>query len=143
MPNLAITLKHEITRLARKELRSETDALKKAVASYRSEIAALKRRLVALEKQQKRTSKAVPAAPSADQPSKKDQRFSAKGFAMHRARLGLSAADYGKLLGVSSLSVYKWESGQVRPRARHIPVIAALRSIGKREATKRLEQLSN
>lgn len=143
MPNLAITLKQEITRLARKELRAETDALKKAVSAHRSEIAALKRRLAALEKQQKRASKAQPAAPSADEPSQTDQRFSAKGFAKHRARLGLSAADYGKLLGVSALSVYKWESGQVRPRARHIPVIAAVRGIGKREAAKRLEQLSS
>ena len=37
-------------RLARKELRSETESLKKASALYRSEIATLKRRATALEK---------------------------------------------------------------------------------------------
>jgi len=33
-----------------------------------------------------------------------------------RKRLGLSAADYAKLIGVSSLTVYNWEHGRTRPR---------------------------
>jgi DNA-binding transcriptional regulator YiaG len=68
-------------------------------------------------------------------------RFSAKGLAGQRQRLGLSAAATAKLLGVSALSVYKWESGQTRPRAKHFPAIAALRSMGKREAAARLSEL--
>jgi transcriptional regulator with XRE-family HTH domain len=67
----------------------------------------------------------------------------AAGFAQHRKRLGLSAADCGKLLGVSALSVYKWEQGSARPRAKYLPAIAALRTLGKREATKRLEELGS
>ena len=45
MPNIATLLKSEISRVARKELRSETLSLKKATRTYRSEIAALKRRM--------------------------------------------------------------------------------------------------
>jgi transcriptional regulator with XRE-family HTH domain len=43
-----------------------------------------------------------------------------------------------KLLGVSALSVYKWESGKTRPRAKQIEAIATLRGMGRREAAKRL-----
>jgi DNA-binding transcriptional regulator YiaG len=140
MPNIASLLKEEITRLARKELKSNTESLKKAVATYRSEIAALKRRVDQLERQSKRTAKVVSKAVSSEpQEELANLRFRVDGFKAHRERLGLSAADCGKLLGVSALSVYKWESGQARPRPKYLPAIAALRSMGKREAAKRLE----
>src|SRR5687767_11749998 len=124
MPNIATILKDEITRLARKELKANTESLKKAVSTYRSEIAALKRRVDTLERQAKKTAKVVSkAVPLEDAESDGQHRWSAKGFATHRQRLGLSAAQYGALLGVSPLSVYKWESGNVRPRASHLPAI--------------------
>jgi len=41
MSNVAFFLKEEIVRGARKEIRRETAALKRASAAYRSEIAAL------------------------------------------------------------------------------------------------------
>ena len=43
-------------------------------------------------------------------------RFVAKGLKSQRDRLGLSAAEFGKLIGVSAQSVYNWEGGQTRPR---------------------------
>lgn len=46
MANIASFLKSEISRIARKEIRAETETLKKASSQYRSDIAALKRRLV-------------------------------------------------------------------------------------------------
>ncbi len=143
MPNIAAILRDEITRLARKELRSNTESLKKAVAGYRSEIAALKRRVDTLERQAKRTAKVVARVqPVQEDDGDTKHRFSAKGLATHRQRLGLSAADYGTLLGVSPLSVYKWEAGQARPRARYLPAIAAVRSMGKREAAARLTEMA-
>jgi DNA-binding transcriptional regulator YiaG len=139
MPNIASLLKEEISRLARKELRANTESLKKAVATYRSEIAALKRRVETLERQVKRTAKTVSReVPVEDAESDGQHRWRAAGFAQHRKRLGLSAADCGKLLGVSGLTVYKWEGGQARPRAKYLPAIAALRRMGKREAIKQL-----
>lgn len=143
MPNIASILKDEITRLARKELKANTESLKKAVAIYRSEIAALKRRVEALERQAKRTEKVVrKAAPTETAEGAGSRRWSPKGFATHRQRLGLSASDYGKLLGISGLSVYKWEGGEVRPRTKYLPAIAAVRQLGKREALARLDRLA-
>jgi predicted transcriptional regulator len=68
-------------------------------------------------------------------------RFRADGLKSHRARLGLSAADYGRLVGASGLSVYHWESGKARPRKEQVAKLASVRGIGKREAVRRLELL--
>ncbi|HTP72449.1 MAG TPA: hypothetical protein VML58_09540 [Burkholderiaceae bacterium] len=145
MPNIASILKSEIARVARKEVRAETLQLKKAVGAYRSQIAMLKRRAQALEQQLralgKRGSRAAPD-PAADDGGggSGSFRFSAKGLKSHRRRLGLSAHDCGVLLGASGQSVYKWEDGKARPRAKHLPAIAALRTLGKKDAAKLLEE---
>jgi DNA-binding XRE family transcriptional regulator len=142
MPNIAVALKAEIARVARKEIRAQTQDFKKSSAQYRSQIAALRRRVDTLERQLRRATRA--SGRSAPEPEAGDDdnnrlRFSAKGFAAQRKRLGLSAAAMAALLGVSGQSVYKWEMGKARPRARQLEAIAGLRGIGKREAQKRLE----
>ena len=144
MPNIGSLLKNEIARVARKELRGEIQQLKKSVAQYRGQIAQLKRRMQALEQQLKRQSRAGQRASAAAPQDEAEAegpalRFSAKGLAAQRKRLGLSAASVAKILGVSALSVYKWESGKTRPRARQLEAIASLRKMGKREALARLE----
>ena len=142
MPNIASILKNEITRIARKQIRDETQDLKMTIASCRSEIAVLKKRTQELEQQIKRLMRGIAKSPSpATKDGEKAHRFSAAGFFKTRKRLGLSAHDFGTLIGASTLSVYKWEKGDVRPRAKYIAAIAAVRSIGKREAERRLEQL--
>ncbi|MCM2250172.1 MAG: helix-turn-helix domain-containing protein [Geothrix sp.] len=144
MPNLASLLKSEILRLARKEVRTELDGLKKASSHYRSEIAQLKRRVDQLEKQQARVSKKGLRTPESPESSEGPARvrFSAKRFAAQRQKLGLSAAQMGLLLGVSGQSIYHWEAEKSRPRQAQLLAIAALRNMGKREAKKRLAELA-
>lgn len=138
MTTFANQLKGEIARIAKKEVRSETAQLKQASAKYRSEIAALKRHIAMLEAAVKRLSKSQPkAAKPVEEPSEK-LRFRADGFGTLRKKLGLSAAQMGKLIGVSALSVYHWEQGKSRPRASHLPAIAAVRKLGKREVMSKL-----
>jgi DNA-binding transcriptional regulator YiaG len=142
MANIASILKAEISRVARKEVRAETLGLKKAVGAYRSEIAALKRRAQALELEVRRLSKAQAKAEPAEAPTQPEKlRFTAKGLASQRQRLGLSAMECGLLVGASGQSIYNWEDGKARPRARHLPAIAALRTLGKKEAAARLASL--
>lgn len=148
MPNLASVLKSEVARLARKELRAETEALKKTVSSQRAELVALKRRMQELEKVVRAVGKAKekPAAGprvSAARESTADEgvRFSAKGMASNRRRLGLSAADFGLLVGATGQSVYQWEAGKSKPRAKSLGAIAGLRGIGKKEVAARLAAL--
>jgi DNA-binding transcriptional regulator YiaG len=144
MPNIAVVLKGEIARVARKEIRAQTQDFKKASSQYRSQIAALRRRVETLERQLRRVGKAAPAraVPDDDEEGGQHLRFSAKRFAAQRSKLGLSAADFATLLGVSGQSVYKWELGKARPRAAQLAAIASLRGIGKREAAARLEALA-
>jgi DNA-binding transcriptional regulator YiaG len=142
MSNVASILKEEIARVARKEVRRETAALKKASAAYRSEIAALKRRALELERQLRRVGKGTEpsAAVAANEDSaSQGTRFSAKSMASQRRRLGLSAAECGLLIGASAQSIYNWEEGKARPRAQHLPAIFALRSLGRRQANEILE----
>jgi DNA-binding transcriptional regulator YiaG len=113
MPNIAAVLKDEIARIARKEVRAQTEDLKKVSAQQEEE------------------------------PQGTPRRFSASRLAGQRSKLGLSAADFGALLGVSGQSIYKWEHGEARPRARQLESIAALRGVGKREAAARLEKLKS
>jgi DNA-binding transcriptional regulator YiaG len=142
MPNIATVLKEEITRLARKEVRKQTGALKKASAQYRRDGADMKRRvselqrkLAALEKQALKGT--VPQAPEAPT---EHVRFTAKGLRSQRKRLGLSAADYGKLVGVTGQTIYSWESETSRPRKQQVVRLAAIRGIGKKEVQKRLQR---
>ena len=141
--NIAVALKSEIVRLARKELRNETQQLKKSAASFRSEVAALKRRTLELEKALRGLRKQVPskAEPPPTDAADSKLRFSAKGLATQRKRLGLSAHEVGLLVGTSGQSIYNWESGDTRPRQSTLPAIAALRKMGKKEAAAWLEAL--
>lgn len=143
MPNIASILKSEITRVSRREVRAETLSLKKAVGAYRAEIAALKRRALALEQELRRLGKfsAKAAAAEANEGTSKTLRFSAKGLASQRQRLGLSVSECALLLGTSGQSIYNWESGKVRPQAKYLPAIAALRTMGKRGVAAKLESL--
>src|SRR6185437_7233716 len=138
MPQLLAALKDEIRRLARKEMKTQAAPVRKAAAQHRREIAALKRQIVALNRKVNFVQKRVPAEQSVAPEALDAVRFSAKSVRAQRARLGISALDYGKLVGVSSLTIYNWEHGKSRPRKQQLAGLVAVRNIGKREALQRL-----
>jgi len=144
MPNIASLLKEEISRLSRREIRAQVEATKRATTQHRRHIAALKRQVAKLQRQVSVLEQRVLRAPPATAATAKTERvrFVAKGLRSQRERLGLSAADYGKLVGVSAQSVYNWERQVASPRAEQLKSIATFREIGKREALARLEQLA-
>lgn len=142
MANIASLLKSEISRIARKEIRAETETLKKASAQYRSDIAALKRRVAEQDRLIVKLRKSKPATAANDKAEETTQlRFRADGFASLRKKLGMSAADMGKLLGVSLQTIYHWEKGQSKPRASQLRGIAEVRKLGKRGAAARLAEV--
>ena len=113
---------------------------------HRHEIATLKRQYADLARQVALLNRRVLGAPPATASSGsvaggKKVRFVAKGLKSQRNRLGLSAADYGRLVGVSAQSIYNWEQGHAFPRAEQLKMVAALRGIGKRDAVARLKQV--
>jgi DNA-binding transcriptional regulator YiaG len=144
MPNIGALLKDEISRLSRKEARRQAAPLKKISAQQRKLIAALRRQIGGLESRLKtlasQSSKTPSARPAADEATDggKAPRFQAKGLRTLRKRLGLSAADLGKLLGVTGQSVYNWEQGKAKPRRTQIVALATLRGEGKKAVLARL-----
>jgi len=144
MPNIGALLRDEITRLSRRTVRSEVGATKKATAQHRRHIAALRRQVVQLERQVALLARRQPplAPATSVEANAKRVRFVAKGLRSQRERLGLSAADFGKLVGVSAQSIYNWEHETTRPKAEQAARLAALRGSGKREVQARLQQLA-
>lgn len=144
MTTIASVLKAEIVRLSRREAKVLVEPIRKASAQYRHEIANLKRQIKDLERANNRLSKsgAKAAAPASEDGRDKTIRFSPKGLTSMRTRLGLSAQNLGRLLGVSGQTIYNWEQQKAAPRARQRVAVAALRSISRKEAQARLEQSS-
>lgn len=140
----------EVLRMARKEIKGEMGGLRKAVTAQRSEIAALKRDVKALAAQVKGLHKAaareentaqarlsqdvLPAQARRRQPPFKSGALMAK-----REQLGIARQAMAVLLEVSPLSVARWESGKVMPRAEQLERIHVVMKMGKREALARLQ----
>lgn len=143
MNTFSNAFRSEIIRVARKELKTELQAMRKVLSGHRSDIAALKREIKALASSRPKTQpKAAPSPAEPAPPSGKlhRPRLPAQALAKKRAALGLTQKDMARLLGASSLSVYKWESGQVHPRAAQLDRIAEVLKTGKRKALERLAQ---
>lgn len=143
MPNIMTALNEEIRRLARKEIRVMVGATQKAVAQYRRDIADLKRQLNRQDKKVEKLKKQLIEQGFEREKIEDDDasgsRFSARSVKAQRSRLGLSAVNYGKLVRVSSLTIYNWEAGKSRPRKAQLEALVSIRGIGKREAVARLK----
>lgn len=149
MPNLATLLKEEISKLARKEVQDQTRELVKTIKEQNARIARLEKQ----DDQPKAKAKAKPKAKAkakADKPApakkaaasapKRKSKFSPASLKNNRKRLSLSQADVGVLLGTSTNTVLRWEAGSSKPREAHLPKIAALSKMGKKQAKQELEQ---
>lgn len=147
MTTFADSMKREIARVARKELRDELADLRKTSTSQRSDIAALKKQVKVLQVQLTQLQRQKAAAPRAvdttgaasvpTRPKGKPGRkvvFTPERLKTQRARLSFTQEQMAQLLGVSSLSIWKWESGGATPRASRVPQILARLALGRREA---------
>lgn len=144
MANISAVLKDLIRRLAKKEIKTETGKTRSAVAQYRRDIARLKRQMAEQQREivflkgqeEKRLTQ-----PKAVEGPVEGARFSARSVRAQRKRLKLSAQQFAKLVGVSPLTVYNWEHGKSRPREQQFAALVAVRGLGRREASKRLDVL--
>jgi DNA-binding transcriptional regulator YiaG len=139
MPNITVVLKQEICRLAKKEAKAAVGKTQKASAQYRRDIANLKRQLGQQEREIKLLKKRQSQTPKEEEPADA-VRYSARSVKAQRSRLGFSAADYGKLVGASGLTIYNWEHQKARPRKAQLAALVAVRNIGKREAMSKLAE---
>ena len=132
VPNLAGTLKSEIRRLARKEVRASVMPLRRLVAGLRRRVAQQRKHISELERSLRRSAGNSHAA---EAPEREDSqiRFSPEWVKAHRKKLKMSRRVYAKLIGVSAQSIFGWETGRTRPRRRALESWRKLRSMGVRE----------
>ena len=129
-------------RVSKKAIRTEVDALRTQLTQQRKQIAQLKkeiaeqRKLIREAGRSKRESSRTEASVRSRPP-----RFSAALVKQRRTKLGLSQADFAKLLGVSSLTVYNIEKGG-KPRQKTLAAFGATAALGKRAAQVRLQSLN-
>jgi DNA-binding transcriptional regulator YiaG len=147
MPNIAKVLKDEMQRLARKEVKAALAKLQKDNATLKRVAADHKRRLLTLERANRRLLKY--ASKNQDEAvNVKDEeigkaRVTAKMIRSIRAKLNLSQAEFAALIGVNGQSVYQWEhkEGRLTFRGNTKAAIVALRKLNRKEAQQRLEAL--
>ena len=148
MSNVVKILKTEIARISKKEAKSATQAIGKSNTWLRKTVADMKKRLVLLEKENKRLGAIVKKYQVA-QPEKLEQeqgkkvRFSSRGILSLRKKLRLSQADFGKLLGTTPGAVHLWEKkeGALNLRDKTKAAILSIRGLGAREAKEKLAEL--
>lgn len=146
MADIAIVLKAEITRLAKKEVKKAVGSLRQEVIALKKGNAALKRRIKSLEqdskhllrkekKQIKQQAKTLPEDADA-------YRLTSRTIKALRKKFGFSQEEFATLVGLASgQSVYLMEhkAGALKIRSKTKAAILAVKDIGKREACRRLE----
>ena len=141
MSNLSQILKAEIIRISRREIKGPIRFLRSANFALKKTVAELRKKVAALEAENKRFSEKMPeAAPSPDVAQK--ARITANGIKILRTKLGLSQSAFGTLLGISSQAVLKMEkkSGRLKLRTATLSNLLSIRGLGKREVRRRLAE---
>jgi DNA-binding transcriptional regulator YiaG len=143
MGKMEQTLKSEIVRLAKKQLRAtwvplarEVRQLKRIVRELCRTVHPLKALGAELEAQRAAELAKLEAAPE----EVKAARLSPRLIKKLRQKLGISQGEMATLVGVSTTSVGFWEQGKARPKGPNKEALVALRKLGKREVRKILEE---
>ena len=147
MSNIITALKAGIARIARKEAKQAVAPLHKPTTGARHVLADLKRRVAALEKENKRMAallSKIPQPEPKEEPAKAKGWISGKGVRSLRQKIGLSQEAFAKLVGVSPNCVYQWESkpGMLRLREKTRTSVIAARGLGAREAKAKLAEMA-
>jgi DNA-binding transcriptional regulator YiaG len=145
--NIAQVLKAEISRISKKEAKALSSPTRSITIILKKTVANLKTRLATLEKSNKELIKQVEslvqAIPKPVQEPEVKGWISGKGVKSLRKKLGLSQAELGKLVGVSTGAVVQWEkkTGTLKLRDATKKAIMGVRGIGKTEARKKLDAI--
>jgi DNA-binding transcriptional regulator YiaG len=75
--------------------------------------------------------------------SSKKARLTSKGIRRLRRKLGVSQANFAKLLGASTQTVHMWETkdGPLRLRGNTLAAVLSARDMGAREAKRKIAEL--
>jgi DNA-binding transcriptional regulator YiaG len=146
MAKLAEVLRTEIIRISRREARIATAAIREAKIKLTKTAADLKRKVAKLEGENKwlvaAEKKRLAQQPQIAPEVSKKARLTSKGIRRLRRKLGLSQANFAKLLGASTQTVHMWETkkGPLRLRGNTLTAVLSAREMGAREAKRRIAE---
>jgi DNA-binding transcriptional regulator YiaG len=138
---LESTIKSEIQRLAKREIRATFVPLRREVRAVRLRLSGLSKnfsvinRLVA-EQLQKVPKKELEATSE----EVKASRLTPDRIRRLRKKLGISMKELGILTGASLSAIVSWEKGKFKPRGKKKAVLVALRKLRKRDVRKILAE---
>jgi DNA-binding transcriptional regulator YiaG len=143
MGKLEVTIKSEIVRLAKREMRKTSAPLGRDVRLLKSTVSQLRKTVLALERfaayQQKELKKRKISLEATPEEVKKS-RFSPALIRSLRKNLGISQKELAILAGVTVGAVHLWEIGKFKPRDEKKSVMVGLRKLGRRDVRKLLEE---
>lgn len=147
MPDIAKILKDEIRRIARSEARASSSTLTQQIRDLKKQNRDQTRQIHELRsalktKVDKKDTGAIDPLLSKEKPAGA-VRTNPKSIKQHRKRLKLSQRQMGLLLGVSTLTVSKWETGNAHPRGGNLNAFAILRNMGLKEVKARLADVDS
>ena len=142
MGNLGVTIRSEIVRLAKRELRKTLLPLGRDVRLLKSAVSQLRKTVLALERfaaqqQNELKKRKIPLEATAEEVKK--SRFSPALIRSLRKNLGISQKELAILAGVTVGAAHLWEIGKFRPKDEKKAVMVALRKLGRRDVRKLLE----
>jgi DNA-binding transcriptional regulator YiaG len=143
MGKLEVTIKSEIVRLAKREMRKTSVPLGRDVRLLKSTVSQLRKTVLALERfaaQQQKELKKRKIPLEATPEEVKKSRFSPALIRSLRESLGISQKELAILTGVTIGAVHQWEIGKFKPKDEKKSVMVGLRKLGRREVRKLLEE---
>ena len=138
--NFNTLLKDSITKGAARIVRKPFASVRHDVAALKRQVRELRRTVRVLQRAAGQQAAGLVETEDAGV-LKRARRPTAAGIKRMRTKLGLTQSQFGKLLGVTSLSVSKWEraKGTVTVRNRTLAALRKARDLGKREALRILQ----
>jgi len=140
---LETTIKSEIVRLAKRELKRVAVPLRRDVRTLRMTVSQLRKTLSGLERFAARRGSELmgeKAKLSASPEELEKARFSPRLILTLRKRLGITQKELATLAGVTVGAIFQWEKGIFDPREDKKAVLVALRKLGRRQVKTLLEE---
>jgi DNA-binding transcriptional regulator YiaG len=137
------SIKSEISRLAKREVRGTFLPLKREVWKMRLRLSNLSKNFAFLDRltrEQVRQEESKKLRLEASVEEVKASRFTPERISNLRRRLGLTQRELAFLTGVTVGAVGLWEKGKFRPNVHKKAVLVALRKLSKREVRKILAE---
>jgi DNA-binding transcriptional regulator YiaG len=146
MGKLGVTIKSEIVRLVKREMRKTSVPLRRNVRLLKNTVSQIRRAVLALERfaaQQQKELKKRKMPLEATPEEVKKSRFSSRLIRSLRKKLGISQKELAILAGVTVGAAHLWEKGKFKPKDEKKAVMVALRKLGRRDVKKLLEERAN